>query len=139
MSLFIPLCLSLVTYVGLYPTLQVFETDQCPPYTEGYVKEEQIYVCNNHTLPRDTVINHEVVHLIQTNLGVDFVLPEVMLSWLVHNTLTEAETLSVLVHYNEAQHNPELEARVLQKLHPRVIMTLLRISQDYATITTGQR
>ena len=139
MSLFIPLCLSLLAYVSLYPTLSVLETDQCPPYTQGYVKEEQVYVCTNHTLPRDTIINHEVVHLIQSNLGVDFVLPEVVLSWLVINTLTEAETLSVLVHYNTAQHNPELEARVLQKLHPRVIMTLLRISQDYATITTGQR
>ena len=139
MSLFIPLCLSLLAYASLYPTLSVLETDQCPPYTEGYVKDEQVYVCTNHTLPRDTIINHEVVHLIQSNLGVDFILPDTVLTWLVHNTLTEAEVLPELVHYNEAQHNPELEARVLQKLHPRVIMTLLRISQDYATITTGQR
>ena len=137
MSVFIPLCLSLLAYVGLQPSLQVFDTS-CSPYTEGYVKEGDVYVCEGHSLPRETVINHEVVHLVQSNLGVDTLLPPALLDFLIDERLDERERLAVLVIYNNSDYMAaEFEARVLQDLHPRVIMSMLRISQDYAALTSS--
>ena len=77
MTLFIPLYLTV--FSRFYGSLQSFDglwVTGMPKYTQGYVKDGEVYICpNNLTMPRQEVINHEVVHLIQSNLGVDTLLP----------------------------------------------------------------
>ena len=137
MSLFMPLLLTLAAYVGLQPSLSVLDVT-CDPYVQGYVQDGIVHVCKDAELPRQTIINHEIVHLVQYNLGVDTLLPEYILNPLINETVPERERLAVLVIYNESDYiMAEYEARVLQNLHPRVIMTMLRFSQDYATLTSG--
>ena len=138
MTLFIPLYLSLLAFIGLYIPLSVLESDECPKYTQGYVKNGHITICpDNLTMPREEVINHEVIHLIQSNLGVDTLLPPPVVSHLVSTQMTEAETLSVLVVYSDSGYMmSEFEARLLQKMPEPVIMTMYRLSQDYAFLTT---
>ena len=139
MSFFIPLWLSLVAFMGLYSPLKVYDSLECPAYTQGYVKDGEVYICsNNLTLPRQEVINHEVVHLIQSNLGVDTLLPGQVVNFLALHTLEEKDQLSVILYYSDSGYvSSEYEARILQKLHPRIIMSLLRFSQDYATLTNS--
>lgn len=137
MSLFMPLLMTLAAYVGLHPSLSVLDVT-CDPYVQGYVQDGIVHVCKDAELPRQTIINHEIVHLVQNNLGVDTLLPEFILNPLIDETVPERERLAVLVIYNESDYMmAEYEARVLQNLHPRVIMTMLRFSQDYATLTSG--
>ena len=137
MSLFMPLLMTLAAYVGLHPSLSVLDVT-CDPYVQGYVQDGIVHVCKDAELPRQTIINHEIVHLVQSNLGVDTLLPEYILTPLITETVPERERLAVLVIYNESDYiMAEYEARVLQNLHPRVIMTMLRFSQDYATLTSG--
>ena len=137
MSLFIPLLLTLAAYVGLHPSLSVLDVT-CDPYVQGYVQDDIVHVCKDAELPRQTIINHEIVHLVQNNLGVDTLLPDYILNPLINQTVSERERLAVLVIYNESDYiMAEYEARVLQNLHPRVIMTMLRFSQDYATLTSS--
>ena len=137
MSLFIPLLLTLAAYVGLHPSLSVLDVT-CDPYVQGYVQDGIVHVCKDAELPRQTIINHEIVHLVQYNLGVDTLLPEYILNPLINETVPERERLAVLVIYSESDYMmAEYEARVLQNLHPRVIMTMLRFSQDYATLTSS--
>ena len=137
MSLFMPLLLTLAAYVGLHPSLSVLDVT-CDPYVQGYVQDGIVHVCKDAELPRQTIINHEIVHLVQYNLGVDTLLPEYILNPLINETVPERERLAVLVIYAESDYMmAEYEARVLQNLHPRVIMTMLRFSQDYATLTSG--
>lgn len=137
MSLFMPLLMTLAAYVGLHPSLSVLDVT-CDPYVQGYVQDGIVHVCKDAELPRQTIINHEIVHLVQSNLGVDTLLPEFILNPLIDETVPERERLAVLVIYNESDYMmAEYEARVLQNLHPRVIMTMLRFSQDYATLTSG--
>ena len=135
----IPLVLSLIAYAGLQPSLSVLESQNCPKYTQGYVKDEQVYICPNElTLPRQEVINHEVVHLVQSNLGVDTLLPGQVVNFLALHTLEEKDQLSVILYYSDSGYvSSEYEARILQKLHPRIIMSLLRFSQDYANLTNS--
>ena len=137
MSLFMPLLLTLAAYVGLHPSLSVLDVT-CDPHVQGYVQDGIVHVCKDAELPRQTIINHEIVHLVQYNLGVDTLLPEYILNPLINETVPERERLAVLVIYNESDYiMAEYEARVLQNLHPRVIMTMLRFSQDYATLTSS--
>ena len=137
MSLFMPLLLTLAAYVGLHPSLSVLDVT-CDPYVQGYVQDGIVHVCKDAELPRQTIINHEIVHLVQSNLGVDTLLPDYILNPLINETVPERERLAVLVIYAESDYMmAEYEARVLQNLHPRVIMTMLRFSQDYATLTSG--
>jgi hypothetical protein len=138
MAFLIPLYLSLITFTGLYSPLSVFESDECPKYTQGYVRNGRVTICpDNLTMPRQEVINHEVIHLIQSNLGVDTLLPTSAVSYLVNTQMSEAETLSVLVVYSDSGYMmSEFEARLLQKMPEPLIMTMYRLSQDYAFLTT---
>ena len=135
MTFFIPLWLSLVAFMGLYSPLEVYESLDCPAYTQGYVKDGEVYICpNNLTMPRQEVINHEVVHLIQSNLGVDTLLPHEALNYLINNNMSEMEKLNViLVYYDSGYMMQEFEARLLQTLPDDVIMNMYRLSQGYAS------
>ena len=139
MSFFIPLWLSLVAFMGLYSPLKVHDSLECPAYTQGYVKDGEVYICsNNLTLPRQEVINHEVVHLIQSNLGVDTLLPHDVLNILIHNNMTEMEKLNVILVYSDSGYMmQEFEARLLQTLPDDVIMNMYRLSQGYASTNLG--
>ena len=135
MSFFIPLWLSLVAFMGLYTPLAVYESQECPAYTQGYVKDDKVVICpNNLTMPRQEVINHEVVHLIQSNLGVDTLLPHSTIDYLVHTRMSEMEKLNVILVYSDSGYMmQEFEARLLQTLPDDVIMSLYRLSQGYAS------
>ncbi len=135
MTFFIPLWLSLVAFMGLYTPLAVYESQECPAYTQGYVKDGKVVICpNNLTMPRQEVINHEVVHLIQSNLGVDTLLPPATLDYLIHTRMDEMEKLNVILVYSDSGYMmQEFEARLLQTLPDDVIMSLYRLSQGYAT------
>ena len=139
MSFFIPLWLSLVAFMGLYTPLAVYESQECPAYTQGYVKDGKVVICpNNLTMPRQEVINHEVVHLIQSNLGVDTLLPHSTINYLVHHNMSEMEKLNVILVYSDSGYMmQEFEARLLQTLPDDVIMTLYRLSQGYASTNLG--
>ena len=139
MSFFIPLWLSLVAFMGLYTPLAVYESQECPAYTQGYVKDDKVVICpNNLTMPRQEVINHEVVHLIQSNLGVDTLLPHSTIDYLVHHNMSEMEKLNVILVYSDSGYMmQEFEARLLQTLPDDVIMNLYRLSQGYATTNLG--
>ena len=137
MAAFIALWVSLFTF-AFRPPLAVLESDVCPPYTQGYTKEGQVILCPNQlTLPRQQVLNHEIIHLVQDNLGVDTLLPKSAVSFLVNTTLSERESLSVIVHYSESGYMmSEFEARVLSKLEPAVIIYLLEFSENYDYLTS---
>ena len=139
MTVFIPLWLSLIAFMGLYTPLSVYESQECPAYTQGYVKDNKVVICPNQlTMPRQEVINHEVVHLIQSNLGVDTLLPHSTINYLVHHNMSEMEKLNVILVYSDSGYMmQEFEARLLQTLPDDVIMTLYRLSQGYASTNLG--
>ena len=92
MGFIIPLWASLSVFAGLYSPLNVIEVASCPPYTQGYVKGDTIHVCPKLTTPRQEVIKHETVHLIQANLG-GIILPQEVLNFLVYELYDESEIL----------------------------------------------
>ena len=133
MSLFMPLLMTLAAYVGLHPSLSVLDVT-CDPYVQGYVQDGIVHVCKDAELPRQTIINHEIVHLVQSNLGVDTLLPHSTLDYLVHTRMSEMEKLNVILVYSDSGYMmQEFEARLLQTLPDDVIMSLYRLSQGYAS------
>ena len=137
MGILIPPLVWLITLIATVEPVPAKVVDTCPPYTQGYVKDGQVHLCPEMTMPRHEVVNHETVHLIQNHWGGGVLMPQMVLNLLVQNTLEEREILSVIIHYDESDYiNQEFEARVLQNLHPRVIMTLYRLS-DHATNYSG--
>ena len=139
MAAFVALLVSLFTF-SVQPPLAVLESDVCPPYTQGYTKDGQVILCPNQlTLPRQQVLNHEIIHLVQDNFGVDTLLPKGTVTYLVNETLSERETLSVIIHYSESGYMmSEFEARVLSTLPPSVIMYLLEFSEIHAYLTSAR-
>ena len=138
MSALLPILLIVLGYMSTVTKPPVTEVSDCPKYTQGYVKDGQVHLCSSQlTMPRNVVINHEVVHLIQEKLGVDTLLPAPVVSYLVHHNLSESEVLPVLVHYSESGYiNAELEARLLQKLPDSAIMMMYKLANDYAYLTS---
>lgn len=137
MGFLIPPILWLIHFIMTVQPVQITEVESCPPYTQGYVKDNQIYLCPELTMPRSVVINHETVHLIQNHWGGGILMPPSILNYMVKETMEEREILSVILHYEQTDYiNQEFEARVLQNLHPRVIMTMYRLS-SHVTHSTG--
>ena len=137
MGVFITLCLSIFTMMGSYEPVKIIDAESCPLYTQGYVKDNQVYICPDLSISRDIVISHEVAHLIQNSLGGDILLPPSILDYLIRETLTEAEVLSVIVHYGDSGYMPqELEARVLSKVDKDVIMYMYWLTEEYVSLTT---
>jgi hypothetical protein len=138
---FIPLYLSLWVFGALQTTLPVFDRDVCPKNLQGYAGDESITICVNELkIPREEVINHEAIHLVHKNFGVDTLLPPSVIHYLAQNTMTEAQVLSILVNYSHTDYlDGEFEARLLQKLPSPAIITLYRLSEDYATLTSRNK
>ena len=133
MGAFITLWATLFPFVDLYRPLQVFEVETCPPYTQGYVLDDKIHVCPDLTVPREEVVNHEIIHLIQNNIG-GTILPPEMLDALIRDYMSDEETLLVLTVYANSDYtDEEFEARLLADLPSEIIMMMYRLSQGYAS------
>ena len=132
--------IAIVAYLSQVTGPVIVESKDCPPNTWGYADGEKVTLCTDSEpkLSREEIINHETIHLIQTNLDVDLLMPEQMLNFLVHSTLDEAEILQVILFYGETDYmGAEFEARVLSKLPTSVIMMMYSISEDYVLFTSG--
>ena len=118
-------------FASINPT--IVEIDKCPPYTQGYVQDHIVHICPDLSLPREEVENHEIVHLIQANIGGNIFTQEVLDS-LVSTNISERELLAVISVYPEDEVAGELEARLLQTMPREVIMLLYRFSESYASL-----
>ena len=141
MLVFAPLYLSLWVFGSLQTSLPVFDRDICPRNLQGYAGDETITVCVNELkIPREEVINHEAIHLVHKNFGVDTLLPVGLVHYLAQEAMTEGEVLSVLANYSDTDYmDGEFEARLLQKLPSPIIITLYRLSEDYAALTSRNK
>lgn len=83
---------------------------------------------------RSTVIRHEIIHRIQCNIGVKEVIPENVLSQVVRYTMTDEETLGVLLLYDHEDHQGEFEARVFQNLPEGIVSGALFYTNIYRNI-----
>lgn len=83
---------------------------------------------------RSTVIRHELIHRIQCNIGVKEVIPENVLSQVVRYTMTDEETLGVLLLYDHEDHQGEFEARVFQNLPEGIVSGALFYTNIYRNI-----
>ena len=128
---------NLLAFIIAFAPLPVVDVLSCPPYTQGYVADNVIHVCPDLTIPREEVVNHEIIHVIHYNLGLsndETILPEPWFTDLVREYLTPEEVLFVLTSENYREYpNQELEARLLSKLPRPIIMTLLIASEEYGT------
>ena len=107
----------------------------------GQTDHERIMLCPNNIRSSntdiDTVVNHEIIHVIHYNLGLsndETILPEPWFTDLVREYLTPEEVLFVLSSENYREYpNQELEARVLSKLPRSFIMVMLIASENYGS------
>ena len=146
MKAFMLLCLSLPVLTGLQPTLPVFkDTAECLRYDHlmGQTDNEVITICPDNIegsgLTEQTVIKHEMVHVIHHNFGLsndETIIPEPYFTDLVREHLPSSEVLLVLTSDAYLEYpNQELEARLLSKLPTPVIMSMYWVSQEHATFT----
>ena len=126
---------NLLAFIIAFAPLPVVDVLSCPPYTQGYVADNVIHVCPDLTIPREEVVNHEIIHLIQANIG-GTILPPEFLDAMVKEYLTDSEILTVLTVYaNSGYVDEEFEARLLSDLPPAFIMMMYRLSEGYASNT----
>ena len=126
---------NLFAIVFAFSPLPVVDVSECPPYTQGYVFNDTIHICPDLTIPREEVVNHEIIHLIQANIG-GTILPPEFLDAMVKEYLTDSEILTVLTVYaNSGYTDEEFEARLLSDLPPAFIMMMYRLSEGYASNT----
>ena len=111
-------------FASIDPTIVV--VDKCPPYTQGYVQDSVVHICPDLSIPREEVENHEIVHLIQDNLGGN-IFPQEVLDSLVSTNISERELLAVISVYPEDEVAGELEAE--HKLSIRSYVLLYRFSE----------
>ena len=124
---------NLFAIVLAFSPLPVVDVSECPPYTQGYVFNDTIHICPDLTIPREEVVNHEIIHLIQANIG-GTILPPEFLDAMVKEYLTDSEILTVLTVYaNSGYTDEEFEARLLSDLPSGVIMMMYRLSEGYAS------
>lgn len=83
---------------------------------------------------RSTVIRHEIIHRIQCNIGVKEVIPEEVLTQVIRYTMTDEETLGVLLLYDHEDHQGEFEARVFQNLPEGIVSGALFYTNIYRNI-----
>ena len=83
---------------------------------------------------RSSVIRHEIVHRIQCNIGVKEVIPEDVLTQVIRYTMSDEETLGVLLLYDHEDHQGEFEARVFQNLPGGIISGALFYTNIYRNI-----
>ena len=124
---------TIVAFASLWAPLPIVDVDTCPPYTQGYVFNDTIHICPDLTIPREEVVNHEIIHLIQANIG-GTILPPEFLDAMVKEYLTDSEILTVLTVYaNSGYTDEEFEARLLSDLPSSFIMMMYRLSEGYAS------
>ena len=124
---------TIVAFASLWAPLPIVDVDTCPPYTQGYVSDDTIHVCPDLTVPREEVVNHEIIHLIQFNIG-GTILPPEMLDALIRDYMSDEEILMVLTVYENSNYtDEEFEARILSDLPSSFIMMMYRMSQGYAS------
>ena len=126
---------NLLAIVFAFSPLPVVDVSECPPHTQGYVFNDTIHICPDLTIPREEVVNHEIIHLIQANIG-GTILPPEFLDAMVKEYLTDSEILPVLTVYaNSGYVDEEFEARLLSDLPSAFIMMMYRLSEGYASNT----
>ena len=124
---------TIFAFASLWVPLPVLDVETCPPYTQGYVSDDTIHVCPDLTVPRDEVVNHEIIHLIQNNIG-GTILPPEMLDELIKDYMTDEEILLVVTVYANSDYiDEEFEARLLSDLPSGFIMLMYRLSEGYAS------
>lgn len=85
-------------------------------------------------IARSTVVRHEIFHRIQCNLGLKEIIPEPLLTHVVASTISDEEVLTVLLMYDEREHQGEFEARVFQNAPEGLISGALFYTNIYRTI-----
>ena len=124
---------TILAFASLWAPLPIFDVKTCPPYTQGYVSNDTIHVCPDLTVPREEVVNHEIIHLIQNNIG-GTILPPELLDELVQDYMTDEEILLVVTVYANSDYiDEEFEARLLSDLPSGIIMMMYRLSEGYAS------
>ena len=124
---------TILAFASLWAPLPIFDVETCPPYTQGYVSDDIIHVCPDLTVPREEVVNHEIIHLIQNNIG-GTILPPELLDELVKDYMTDEEILLVVTVYANSDYiDEEFEARLLSDLPSGIIMMMYRLSEGYAS------
>lgn len=142
------LCLSLPVFGGFTAPPPVYKTTaECIQHENlmGSTDHEVIVICpdniNNKGEDENTVLKHEIVHIIHHNFGMtddETILPEPYFTNLIRAHVPSGEVLSVFMNESyDSYVNQELEARLLSKLPKHVIMSLYWISTEYASFTSS--